>query len=79
MAKTLQYFATFLLVHLLFSSSNVTEVRPVVMVKISGKPLGVLVKNSGPSPGIGHRSAISVEKQVDHVAHSGPSPGEGHK
>uniref|UniRef100_A0A1U7VK56 Uncharacterized protein LOC104216889 n=1 Tax=Nicotiana sylvestris TaxID=4096 RepID=A0A1U7VK56_NICSY len=85
MARTLQYFTIFFLLHLLICSINilhVTEARPVVMVKNSGKPF-VVVKNSGPSPGIGHRksenSGIAVE-DVDGVhVHSGPSPGEGHK
>ncbi|OIT29932.1 hypothetical protein A4A49_31747 [Nicotiana attenuata] len=81
MARTLQYFAIFFLLRLLLSSIyllHVTEARPV-MVKNSGNPFGVM-KNSGPSPGIGHRfenSGISVE-DID-VVHSGPSPGEGHK
>lgn len=49
------------------------------MVKNSGNPFGV-VKNSGPSPGIGHKSENSgISVQDVHVVHSGPSPGEGHK
>lgn len=54
-------------------SSNVRETKDF----LNGFPLGTM-KNSGPSPGIGHRSFIPVQTTLGKVKDSGPSPGEGH-
>ncbi|CAN4107760.1 unnamed protein product [Withania somnifera] len=89
MAPSIHYVATiiFFFFHLLLLSSvlfRATEARPFTMVQSTKEPFHIVVKDSGPSPGIGHHNYEDFEKPIGDdfevgVAHSGPSPGEGHK
>uniref|UniRef100_A0A3Q7FCK3 Transmembrane protein n=1 Tax=Solanum lycopersicum TaxID=4081 RepID=A0A3Q7FCK3_SOLLC len=76
----IQYITIFFFLHLLLVSlvMHATEARPFIMVQNSEKHFNVVVKNSGPSPGIGHHDYGDLEKPIV-IGHnsSGPSPNEG--
>lgn len=55
-----------------------TEARPLQSSDMSAERFHLTEnKNSGPSPGVGHR--YKNAKRLGESKNSGPSPGEGHK
>lgn len=80
MARVTQYFAILLFFLQLFLLSSIlfrtTEARPFTMVQSPKKHFHVVVKDSGPSPGIGHHDYEHFDKPI--VQDFGPSPAEGH-
>ncbi|KAJ9170634.1 hypothetical protein P3X46_018728 [Hevea brasiliensis] len=82
--KSLSFFLILVLINLVFLETEAgrplktrdSTASRVIKGFLDGFSLGA-IKESGPSPGVGHKYANT--KTLGGIKDSGPSPGEGHK